>query len=101
MKKEVNALNICEKDASPQEMAGEFFLRKAIFFIESKFSDDVWIGKRIKLHKLYKLLGRQLSITKKDIRFLLKMMERRFSYVERDCRGIIISGYDSEEGEKE
>lgn len=99
MRKETDTLKICKKDTSPQEMAGEFFLRKVISFIESKFSDEIMMERTIELHKLYRLLGRNLSIPKEDIRFLLKMLERRFPEVSRNCRGLIVSSEPKEEEE--
>jgi len=91
MKEEGSGLNICEMgETSPEYMVGKFFLERIMYLIESKHPDKVMMGRTIKKKDLNKALGRQLSISKKDIRALLKALSNRYSRVELNCHGLKI-----------
>lgn len=102
MKRNTDSFYKCVREEIPPQYAlGEFFLRRALEFLESKFWKEIQTGRTIKTHRLYKLLGRQLSIKKENIRFLLRMLDRRFPHITLKCNGITIKKSRVEVSEEE
>lgn len=88
-----------DRGKTPQQVVGELFLQRALSLIQSKFSEEITMGKTIKKRKLYKLLGRQFSIPKKDIRTVLKILSRCFSSVSLNCHGLKVKPNSEESGD--